>query len=259
MTFTATVTAVSPGSGTPTGNVKFMDGTKLMGTVALDATGHATFATTTLSVASHGITAVYADDVNYAPSTSAAITETVKKASTTTSLSSSANPSTSGQSVTFTATVSPVAPSVGIPTGSVKFMSGSTLLATVALNAAGTATYTTSTLSVGSHSITAVYVASTNFAASTSAAVVQIVNAQTANNDNFANAAVISGTSITLNGTNVGDHQNRPVNPTTPETPAALPSGTPGPHPNPGPSPSTPTAAASIRFWPSTPATVSPP
>src|SRR3989442_5999603 len=70
-----------------------------------------------------------ADDSNFNPSTSSAVTQSVLKADTTTSVSSSANPSVSGQSVTFTAIVSVVSPgstAVANPTGTVNFYDGST-------------------------------------------------------------------------------------------------------------------------------------
>src|SRR5207302_6439180 len=109
VTFTATVTASAPGAGTPTGTVTFKDGATTLGTGTLSS-GTATFATSTLSVAAHSITAVYGGDTNFTGSTSSALTQTVNKPGTTTALSSSANPSAFGQSVTFTATVAVLAP-----------------------------------------------------------------------------------------------------------------------------------------------------
>ena len=91
---------------------------------------------------------------------------------TTTALASSANPSASGQAVTFTATVP--ASGTGTPTGTVTFKAGATALGPVTtLDALGQATFTTSALTVGSHSITAVYGGDANFATSTSAALNQ--------------------------------------------------------------------------------------
>ena len=90
---------------------------------------------------------------------------------TTTTLASSANPSASGQNVTFTATVAPPA-----ATGTVSFYDGVVLLGTSPL-VIGTATFSTSALSVASHSITAQYSGDLVFGPSTSAPVVQVVNA----------------------------------------------------------------------------------
>lgn len=102
---------------------------------------------------------------------------TISKGSSTTGVVSSANPSVFAQSVTLTATVAPVAPATGTPGGSVEFFDGSTSLGTVAL-AGGVASLSTSTLSVGSHSITAVYGGNTDFNGSTSTVLTQVVNKQ---------------------------------------------------------------------------------
>ncbi|MGO8753390.1 MAG: Ig-like domain-containing protein, partial [Thermoguttaceae bacterium] len=64
VTFTATVAAVSPGAGVPTGTVTFVDGSTTLGTGALTS-GVATFTTSTLSVGSHTITASYPGDTNF--------------------------------------------------------------------------------------------------------------------------------------------------------------------------------------------------
>src|SRR5256886_821418 len=95
---------------------------------------------------------------------------------TTTSLTSTPNPSTVGQAVTLRATVSPVAPATGVPDGTVTFRDGAATLATATL-VNGSASISVSTLATGSHSLTAVYSGSLDFAASTSAAVAQVVNA----------------------------------------------------------------------------------
>ena len=176
VTFTATVSAMAPGSGTPTGSVNFYDGATLLGTATLGATGAATFATSTLTAASHSITATYAGDPNFIAGTSPTLTQAVTNNSTTTSLISSANPSVAGQSLTFTATVSIVAGGSGTLTGQVEFLDGVTLLGTSAVNGKGNAALTTSSLAVASHSVTAVYVNDANFTGSTSAALVQVVN-----------------------------------------------------------------------------------
>jgi hypothetical protein len=165
VTFTAVVTPAS--SGTPTGSVEFLDGTTVFAIVALSG-GKATLAITTLSVASHSITAVYEGNSAYVGSTSASVTQTVGKAATTTTIASSANPSTLGEAVQVTATVKSTVSTV--PTGSVTFEENGTSLGTVALTS-GVAAFSTTTLPVGTHTITAVYSANTDFAASTSAGI----------------------------------------------------------------------------------------
>lgn len=173
VTFTATVTS---SGGTPTGTVTFKDGTTTLGTSALDGAGHATFTASTLSVASHSITAAYNGSATFNPSTSSALTQTVNKDGTASAVTSSLNPSVRNQTVTFTATVTASAPGTGVPTGSVTFKDGTKTLSTKTLNGSGQATFATSALARGSHSITVVYAGSTNFLGSTSPVLTQQVN-----------------------------------------------------------------------------------
>jgi hypothetical protein len=100
-------------------------------------------------------------------------TFTVTQATTTTAVTSSLNPSTFGMSVTFTATVSPQYS--GVPTDTVTFKDGAATIGTGTLNGSGVATFTTSALTVGGHSITAVYGGDGNFTTSTSVPLTQNV------------------------------------------------------------------------------------
>jgi Bacterial Ig-like domain (group 3)/FG-GAP-like repeat len=175
VTLTATVTPVS-GSGVPTGNATFYDGTTSLGTGTL-AAGVTTFSTSSLSTGSHAITASYSGDSSNAASTSAVVTVTVvvpALTATTTELKSSAATVSAGASVTFTATTTA---SSGTPTGTVTFLDGTTALGTGDLNGSGIATYSTSELSAGSHSITASYAGDSAYAASTSSALTETVTA----------------------------------------------------------------------------------
>jgi hypothetical protein len=74
--------------------------------------------------------------------------------STSITLTSSLNPSIYGQTVTFTAQLSSAN---GVPTGSVQFSDGATILGTETISNAGVSTFTTGLLSIGSHTITATY------------------------------------------------------------------------------------------------------
>jgi hypothetical protein len=107
------------------------------------------------------ITAKQAGDTNYSSAPDAPQLFNVASASTTTGVSSSVNPSDLGQSVTFTATVTSGA---GTPTGTVQFKDGGVNLgAAQTLNAGGVAQLTTSSLTSGTHTITADYGGDTNF------------------------------------------------------------------------------------------------
>jgi hypothetical protein len=174
VTFTATVAAVAPGSGTPTGTVTFKDGATVLGTGTLSS-GKATFSSSALAVGSHSITAAYGGSASYNTSTSTVLTQTVNKASSSTTVVSSHNPSVFDQSVTFTATVAAVAPGSGTPTGSVTFKDGTTVLGTGTLSS-GKATFSTSSLTRGAHSMTAVYSGSVDALGSTSGILTQTVN-----------------------------------------------------------------------------------
>src|SRR5262249_38741116 len=132
VTFTATVTPVAPGAGTRTGTVTFFDGAVSLGSNAVSAAGRATLSAAGLAAGVHSITSTYSGDANFTGGTSAAWQHTVTAAGTTTTLVSSPNPSTQGQLVTFTATVTSTA---GTPTGSVNFLDGATVLGSAALSA----------------------------------------------------------------------------------------------------------------------------
>ena len=204
VTFTATVAAVAPGSGTPTGTVTFYDGATLLGTGSLSS-GTATYNTASLAVGgSHSITVVYSGNSSFLGSTSSATTQVVNRASTTTTLIAAPNPSVFGQSVTFTATVAAVAPGSGTPTGTATFYDGATLLGTGSLSS-GTASLSTNSLAVGnSHSITVVYAGDNNFLTSTSSAMTQTVNLPptitSANNTTFVLGLVSNSFQVTATG-----------------------------------------------------------
>src|SRR5204862_3029945 len=126
-TFTASVV----GSGaTPNGTVLFLDGPTQIGFSALDGTGVASFATSSLSAGSHSLTAVFAGSFGFTTSTSNAVSEIVAQAATSTALTATPNATTGGALATFTATVAAVAPGGGIPTGAVSFFDGTTPIAT---------------------------------------------------------------------------------------------------------------------------------
>jgi hypothetical protein len=114
----------------------------------------ATFLAGHLGVGTHTISAQYSGDAVYAASTSPQVTVKVGQASTTITISSSANPAYVSQSVTYNVSVTSAA---SIPTGTVTFTAGSTTIGTLTLNAAAPATFLSSTTTAGSETITATY------------------------------------------------------------------------------------------------------
>jgi len=168
-----TATVQPPAGSTATGTITFVDGTNSLGTATL-ANNNAQLTVSTLTVGTHSVTAVYSGSANFAPSTSAVLTETISQAPTTTTVTASPNPSVFNQWVTFIVTVSPS--TGGTPTGTVTLMDGTTNLSTATLSAGGPARIMYSGLLPGTHSITAVYSGDTNFSASTSTALTETVN-----------------------------------------------------------------------------------
>jgi probable HAF family extracellular repeat protein/YVTN family beta-propeller protein len=162
VTFTATVNVNAPGAGKPLGDVQFFDGATLLSTQPIKG-NKATFITSTLVVGLHGITARYVGDADFATSTSAVLTQTVNQAATTTTVTGPNN-SVVGQTVSFTATVAPVAPGAGIPTGLVQFkIDGVNAPGGLKTLVNGQASYATNSLSIGNHIISAQYQGDSNF------------------------------------------------------------------------------------------------
>jgi hypothetical protein len=170
ITWTATVT--TSGSVPPTGKVNFTWGSALysFGTATLNSSGVAILTRSLESADSYQLTAVYSGDASNLGSTSAALHQVITEATTSATLTSSPNPSTLGQSVTFTAKIS--SPTV-TPSGPVTFTAGKTVLGTGQLSG-GKAKFTISTLAVGSTKVTVTYDGDSNIAKS-SASVTQAV------------------------------------------------------------------------------------
>lgn len=174
VTFTAAVSSTI--GAPPIGNVQFqVDGTNTQ-LLAVDDSGKATFTTSALAVGSHTVKATYGAQAPFT-SSNGSVTQVVNQASSTTTLTSSANPSVATQSVTFTATVTVPSPGVATPSGTVTFYDGAAILGTGTVDGTGKATLSTSSLGVGTHSVTATYGGNTNVSASTSSAVSQVINA----------------------------------------------------------------------------------
>jgi hypothetical protein len=161
VTLTATVAS---SHGTPTGTVTFLDGTTVLGRVAVDPNGQAIL-TVTRGVGGHAFRASFAGTGAFAASASAVLSATVNKAATTSTLS--ADTLHSPAFVLITATVAPVAPGAGVPTGRVTIFDGSTVLGTGTLDANGQFAVALEAVKPGHHHLSVVYGGDGNFDGST--------------------------------------------------------------------------------------------
>jgi Pro-kumamolisin, activation domain/Bacterial Ig-like domain (group 3) len=153
---TITATIASAYGGAVTGTVTFKDGTTTVGTgTVTPATGVATYSNGALSLGTHTFTAVYSGDANNLGSAAAALNQTVVKATTSTTVKPSLDPSSWGQSIILTASVVPVH-GTGEVTGTVTFTAGLVKLGTATLSN-NQATFSTSSLALGTHVIWASY------------------------------------------------------------------------------------------------------
>jgi hypothetical protein len=163
-TLTATVTG--PADTTPAGDVEFFVDGVSAGAVTLVA-GAAVLDILDLAVGPHELTATYEGAQEFASSTSDAVTHSVTKAATTTTLSSAPDGPVTGSPVTLTATVDGAPDAV--PTGSVTFTDGDVVLGTVVLDADGVAVLELDSLDAGPHAVTATYEGDADFDGSASA------------------------------------------------------------------------------------------
>lgn len=171
----ATITwdsVVSPsGPPAPTGTISVADGTGASCLITLPETA---CVMTNLTAGPKITTAIYSGDASYDGSPSGNAPYTVVKANTSLALNSSANPSGPGAPVTFTATVAELPSGPVNPSGTVSFYDGAILLGSETVSG-NQATFTTSALSGGAHSITASYSGDASFTASTSTSLSQWV------------------------------------------------------------------------------------
>jgi hypothetical protein len=195
VTITAQVSPVAPGQGVPTGTVDFyyLDLLNSLGSAKLNSSGIATFTFTPEHAApadlfGPSLQATYFSDGNFAGSFDQSNYSAAPDATTTT-VTSSANPSSYRQPVTFTATVLANSPGGGTPTGDVQFtIDGTPAGSPVALNASGQATFTTDASDVlaktgsgtsfpNGHVVSAEYAGTGDYLTSTSGTLSQSVNA----------------------------------------------------------------------------------
>ena len=165
--FTATVSSLLPGSGTPTSTVTFYDGDPAttgtpIGTPTTLGNGVAVLTNNTLGIGNHTIYAKYSGDGNFSSSTSTGVAETVMVGSTIT-ITSTPSASVFGQSVNFTASVAALSPAKGNPTApdTITFYDGNPMTrrhparrGPITIDSTGKAVLTgISSLSVATHTI----------------------------------------------------------------------------------------------------------
>ena len=190
VTLTALVTVNAPGGGTPTGTVIFNNTvnnipTPLAGCsagvqlnpapVKLGQPVHRPVTPTSIPQGSLQLTAVYSGDSNYTGSTSPIITQIVNKPVTTITMSTSNNPILYGTPVTFSATVAPLPPGTGTPSGTCTWFDGVTVLGTSTL-IGGVCTYNAPLLAVGGHSISTQYGGDANYQGVIGDTLTEVVN-----------------------------------------------------------------------------------
>src|SRR6266566_1272414 len=162
VTLTAVVTAPAK---VITGFVTFYDTNSVLGQSKVSSTGTAVLQTNLLSIGSHNLTAIYQgfNPINsyvgnaiYEPSTSPRVAVTVSGVPTSTAVTSSTLTPPAGSVFTITAKVT--APgTASIPDGGVTFFDNSNSLGTVSLDSQGSASFSTSSLAAGPHTLFAVY------------------------------------------------------------------------------------------------------
>jgi hypothetical protein len=182
-----TITVAGAG-GTPSGTVSIVQGGVTLGSATLPGTH--TITLNALAVGANALVVNYSGDSTFAPN-SIGYTQQVNAAATTTTLSPTVA-SVFGQAVTFTAAVNVNSPGVGsLAGGKVNFMDGAVVLGSGTLSAGGIATFTSGStqLPLGANAITASYIASPNFAGSTSAVRTQSVAAAGTKTSVFSSAS----------------------------------------------------------------------
>lgn len=196
-TYTATVT--QGGVPVASGIVNFTSDGQSMGSSTLDVNGHAQV-TQFLNGGQHIVFADYlGDGTTVPPSSSAPLTSVIDPAPTTITVSTTGTPSIFGDSLIFTAQIT--SPVSGINGGTVTFTDGGSPLA-IFSSVFNSVVFRDNSLPVGSHSIVASYSGTANFAASTSAPLVQVVNPAPAANYSLTadknSATLLAGQSATF-------------------------------------------------------------
>jgi hypothetical protein len=204
VTFTADV--VGYNGLTPTGMVTFKDGGSALGSPVPLTQGEAKLVAPSLTLGNHYITASYGGDYTYIPSTSSVLTQIVGSEQTSTTLTSSVNPTLSGQASTYTATV--VGLSGDAPTGTVTFIAGAYSLGAYTLQTSGS-NYSTVSIPYafplhGSYIVKATYNPNSPFATSSDSLTQTVQDEQTSTTVTSSVNPTLTGNASTYTATVVG-------------------------------------------------------
>jgi hypothetical protein len=219
------------GSGSPFGTMNYYRGDDATG-LALDSAGNIYIAGAAYS-SNFPVTSGAFQTSNLALNTSGS-NAFISKISmggtaaiaTTTALASSANPTNAGTAVTFTATVAASSGST-IPAGIVVFTLDGSAEPGTTLSSSGTATYSTSSLAGGSHTVSAAYGGSSTFGSSASSSLSETISEPTVATPAFSPAVgtYTSVQSVTLSSATSGATIYYTTNGTTPTTTSSVYSG----------------------------------
>jgi sugar lactone lactonase YvrE len=164
LTAKVAIVAGATADGAMTGLVTFSNGATVLGTAPVNAAGIATLSVNTLPVGDQSITALYAGDSNYIPSNSSPLPELISVASMSLTLAGPSSVDVATPAV-FTVLLTTSGPA---PSGVLTLLDGSTTAAVQVTAGPGTYTFTTSSLSLGSHTLTASFGGDTNYATTVS-------------------------------------------------------------------------------------------
>jgi hypothetical protein len=205
-TFSATVSG-----GAPTGTVTFSAGSLNIGSAPL-VNGVATLTSNVLTGATYSVIATYSGDAISTSSISLPLSVTVSKDTPAIAVTATPNPTGPTQAVTLVAQINPSSGNILLPSGTVKFFDGSTLLGTV--NVADGLAALTTTFAAGIHSITATYSGDVDFATATSSAATVTATVTSTTTAVLCPAATYDGNSHSCTATAVGS-DGKTVNGTT--------------------------------------------
>ncbi|MFS3129480.1 Ig-like domain repeat protein [Nocardioides sp. Bht2] len=201
VTFTATVDVLAPGAGTLSGGVQFDIDGQPYGTAVPLSGDTASLSISNLAPGNHDVTATYNGTADFAASSSATRTHGVDRASTSLDLASSVNNPLAGQLITWTATVAPVAPGVGMPTGEVQFFVDGEAVGSPVELVDGVARSVPTGLHAGAHRVSANYLGESRFAGSTQEIDLTVSAANTTTEVTASPSPSVVGQSVTLRAT----------------------------------------------------------